>query len=190
MNNLCLLTNLTSSDVAAWAQAVVGSLAIVVGAVVVRWQVKRGREELLVREARRLDALARLLVHLRNAAEEARAEKRKLHRFPPGHPAEPHARFVEIAQAVATHPLENFEGEVAFEAMLNARRVAREAEFLVNPDPELDVNPNFQTTFEMYMKVLNDQIDHLRGEAGRLMKGLLTRYNIEPSEIGKAGHAV
>ncbi|MDB5956441.1 hypothetical protein, partial [Ramlibacter sp.] len=60
MNNLCLLTNMTSSEIAAWAQATVGTVAIVVGAIVVRWQVKRGRKDLLLAEARRLDGLARL----------------------------------------------------------------------------------------------------------------------------------
>jgi hypothetical protein len=189
LNNLCLLTNLTSSDVAAWAQAVVGSLAIIVGAVVVRWQVKRGREEFLLREARRLDGLARLLVHLQEAAKEARLEKRKLERFPAGHLAEPYARFVEVAKATADYPLENFEGEVAFEALLNARRIAREAGPLVNEEPELDVNPKFQATFESYMKILGDQIDLLRAEADRLLKGQLTRYRIDPAEAVEAGNA-
>ncbi|AMO24690.1 hypothetical protein UC35_19940 [Ramlibacter tataouinensis] len=181
---------MTSSDIAAWAQAIVGSVAIVVGAAVVRWQVKRGRRDLLVAEARRLDGLARLLVHLRDAAEEARAAKKKLQRFPLGHPAEPHARYVEVAHATANYPLENFEGEVAFEALLSARRVAREAEPLVNPEPELNVNPNFQATFEMYMRILNDQITLLRAEANRLIEGQLTRYTVEPSGIEKAEHAI
>ena len=79
---------------------------------------------------------------------------------------------------------------MAFEALLNARRVAREAEPLVNPDAELDVNPDFQATFEMYMKILNDQITLLRAEADRLIEGQLTRYIIERTEFGKAGNAV
>lgn len=98
VNNLCLLTNLTSSDVAAWAQAFVGSAAILAGAYSVWWQVRRGRMELLEREAFALDGLARLLVHLKDYAVEARLEKRKLERWPPGHPAEPHIRYAQLAR--------------------------------------------------------------------------------------------
>ena len=60
----------------------------------------------------------------------------------------------------------------------------------MNQDGEFDVNPNFQATFEMYMKILNDQITLLRAEADRLINGQLTRYTIEPAEFGKAGHTV
>jgi hypothetical protein len=186
VNNLCLLTNLSSSDFAAWAQAVVSSLAIVVGAYFVVWQVKRGRMELLEREARTLDGLARLLVHLRDHALEARLEKRELQRWPPGHPGEPNTRYAELAQAVTQYPLDIVEGDVAFEAILNARRVAREIGPLVSPEPELDVNPDFQAPFEMYMSILNDQIGLLRGEAQRLLKGKRTRYTVEAAGAGEA----
>ena len=60
MNQLCFLTDLTGSDVAAWAQAVVGMLAIIAGAIAVHWQIRRGRLELAEREARAYDGLARL----------------------------------------------------------------------------------------------------------------------------------
>lgn len=73
-------------------------------------------------EASRLDDLAYLLVHLRGAAKAARAELRKLLRFPVGHPAEPHTQYVEVAQATVSYPLESFEGEVAFEALLTPLR--------------------------------------------------------------------
>lgn len=179
VNNLCLLTNLSSSDLAAWAQAAVSSIAIVVGACFVVWQVRRGRMDLQEREAQSLDGLARLLVHLRDYAVEARLEKRKLHRWPPDHPAEPSLRFAELAEAVISYPLETVRGEVSFEALLNARRVAREVATLLDPLPELDVNPNLQSTFDAYMKILDDQIRLLRSEAGRLVRGQNTRYSVE-----------
>ena len=100
MNELCVLTNLSSSDVAAWAQATVGAFAIVVGAGAVFWQVRRSRMELSEREARAHDGLARLLIHLKDCAVEARAEKRKTERWPAGHPAEPSSRFKELAEAI------------------------------------------------------------------------------------------
>ena len=77
MNELCVLTNLSSSDVAAWAQATVGAIAIVVGAGAVFWQVRRNRMDLSEREARAHDGLARLLIHLKDCAVESRAEKTK-----------------------------------------------------------------------------------------------------------------
>lgn len=181
MNNLCLLTNLSSSDVAAWAQAVVSSIAIAVGAYSVWWQVKRGRMERLEREAFALDGLARLLVHLRDYAVEARLEKRKLQRWPAGHPAEPHTCYAQLARAVTQYPLEALGADIAFEAILSAQRVTREIDLLVNPDPELDVNPNFQATFEAYMKILDQQIGHLRAEAQCLLIGQRTRFTVKPA---------
>ena len=183
MNNLCLLTNLISADVAAWAQAVVGSIAIVVGACFVVWQVRRGRLQECEREAVGLNGLARLLVHLRDGTVEARLEKRKLERWPHGHPAEPSTRFMELAEAVLRMPLENVHGDAAFEALLNARRVAREIQPLVGPEPELDINPDFQATFEAYVQILNQQIEVLRKEAQGLLKGQRTIYNIEPVPV-------
>ena len=171
MNNLCLLTNLSSSDVASWAQAIVSSIAIGVGAWVVIWQTNRTRLEGSEREARALDGLARLLIHLKDTAREARAERAKLERWPPGHPAEPSTRFRELADAIHSFPLESVNGEVAFEALLNARRAAREMQPLVGPEPELDLNPNFQAVFVQYIGLLEQQILLLRSEADRLVKG-------------------
>ena len=176
MNNLCLLTNLTSADIAAWAQAIVSSIAIVVGAVVVILQARRTRLEASEREARELDGLARLLVHLKDTAHEARAEKRKNERWPPGHPAEPSTRYRELADAVHTFPLEAMHGEVSFEALLNARRAAREIQPLVGPEAEIDVNPSFQNVFAQYVGLLEQQILLLRSEAERLMKGERPRH--------------
>ena len=143
MNTLCLNTNLTSSDVAAWAQAIVSSIAIIVGASVVIWQTRRTRLEASAREARDLDGLARLLLHLKDIAHEARAEKRKMERWPPGHPAEPSTRYRELADAVHTFPLEAVHGEVSFEALMNARRAAREIQSFVGPEAEVDLNLNY-----------------------------------------------
>jgi hypothetical protein len=179
VNNLCLLTDLSSSDVAAWAQAVVGSVAILVGARFVVWQVRRGRLEACEREASGLYGLARLLVHLRDLATEARLEKHKLERWPPGHPAEPATRFTELAEAVHAFPFESVHGEVAFEALLNARRVAREMGPLVSPEPELEVNQNYRVVFEAYIVILNEQIELLRLEATRLLRGERTVFTVE-----------
>lgn len=179
MNNLCLLTNLTSADIAAWAQAVVGSIAIVVGAYFVVWQVRRGRLQECEREANELLGLARLLVHLREGAVEARIEKRKLERWPHGHPSEPATRFLELAEAILRVPLENVHGDAAFEALLNARRVAKEIQPLVGPEPELDINPNFQSTYEAYIKIIDQQIEVLRKEAQALLQGKRTIYSVE-----------
>lgn len=142
--------------------------------------------ELLEREASALDGLARLLVHLRDCAVEARLEKRKLQRWPQGHPAEPHTRYAQLARAVNQYPLEALGADIALEAILNAQRVAREIDLLVNPEPELDINPNRQSTFEAYMKVLDQQIEHLRGEAQRLLKGQRTRFTVESSNAAGA----
>ena len=179
MNNLCLLTNLSSSVVAAWAQAVVGSVAIAVGAYFVVWQVRRARLEICEREASHLYGLARLLVHLRDIATEARLERHKMERWPSGHPAEPATRFMELANAVHSLPLESIQGEVAFEALLNARGAARDIEPLVSPEPELEVNQNYRVVFEAYMGILNEQIELLRAEGARLLRGRRTIYKAE-----------
>jgi hypothetical protein len=176
MNELCLLTHLSSADVAAWAQATVGAIAIVVGAAAVFWQVRRNRLELSEREARSHDGLARLLIHLKDSAVEARAEKRKIERLPLGHPAEPSSRFKELAEAIQCYPLEAIHAELPFEALLNARRVVSEMWPLVSPEPELDINPNFESTFQEYVGLLEQQILLLRAEAQRLLKGERARH--------------
>ena len=171
MNQLCLLTGLTSSDIAAWAQAVVGATAIVVGALAIWWQTRRGRLELCEREAAALDGLARLLIHLKETAVEAREERKKIDRWPAGHPAEPSTRYMEVAEAVRGFPLDAVLGEVAFEALLTARRASREIQPLVGPEVELDVNPNFETVFKVYKQIIEQQIAQLRAEAERRLKG-------------------
>ena len=176
MNELCLFTHLSASDAAAWTQAAVSAAAIVVGAIAIHWQVKRGRLELSEREARAHDGLARLLIHLKDTAVEARAEKRKLERWPVGHPAEPSARFKELAEAVRRYPLESINAEVPFEAMLNARRISSEIWPLIAPEPELDVNKNFENTFLECISLLDNQILLLRAEAQRLLKGERVRH--------------
>lgn len=171
MNQLCFLTNLTSSDIASWAQAVVGTIAIIAGACAVYWQAHRARLEQCEREARALNGLVCLLTHLKNCAQEARAERKKFDRWPIGHPAEPSTRFQELAEAVQRFPLEAAQGEIPLEALLNARRVAKEIQLVVGPEPELDVNPDFERVFHEYTAILEQQILLLRVDAQRLMKG-------------------
>ena len=176
MNQLCLFTNLGSSDLAAWAQAIVSSLAIVAGAGVVIWQTRRARLELSEREARSLDGLARILIHLKDCAQEARDEKRKVNRWPVGHPAEPSTRFTELSEALHRFPLEAAQGEASLEALLRARRVAKEMMPLVGPEPELEVNENFERTYRTYIDILEESIAQLRSEAKSLMKGERARH--------------
>ena len=161
----------TSSDVAAWIQAIGSVLALVAAAGAVAWQTRSARADLAEREARTHEGLAHLLIHLRDTAIEARAEKQKLERWPKNHPAEPYKRFLELATALRQFPLESMQGEVPFEAILNARRALAELEPLVDETPELDVNRNFELVFSTYMARLDDQITLLRKEAARLLKG-------------------
>ena len=84
---------MSSSDIAAWAQAIVSMVAIIVGAVVVYWQTRRARLEQSKREARELNGLALLLIHLKETAIEAHAERNKIERLPYGHSAEPSVIF-------------------------------------------------------------------------------------------------
>ena len=171
MNQLCLLTNLTSSEAASWAQAFVSSVAITVGAWVVIWQTRRTRLEQTEREARVLDGLAHLLFHLIDVAHEARAEKKKMERLPVGHPAEPSTRFQELSEAIHRFPLEAAQGKVPLEALLEARLVAKGLLPLVGPEPELDVNPDLERTFQEYVAILQQQILQLQDKARYLMKG-------------------
>ena len=176
MNELCFFTNLSSSDVAAWAQAGVGALAMAVGASAVFWQVRRGRMELSEREARAHDGLARMLIHLKDSAIDARAEKKRIARWCVGHPAEPSSRFKELAEAIQRYPFEAIHAEVPFEALLNARRAATDIWPLVEPAPELDSNQDNERLFQQHVGVLEEQILLLRGEAERLLKGARARH--------------
>jgi hypothetical protein len=176
MSEVCFLSNLSSSDYAAWAQAIVGTVAIAVGARVVALQATRARLDLSEREARSHDGLARLLVHLKDSALAAREEKRKMERFFPGHPAEPSALFQELADAINRYPLEAIQGEVPFEALLNARRVSREIALFISPEAELDFDPPHEAAFRECIGVLEQQILLLRVEAERLMSGQRPRH--------------
>ena len=176
MNQLCFLANLTSSDFAAWAQAIVSTIAIVVGAGAIVWQTSKTRSEQNQQDALRIDGLARLVIHLRDCAREARLEKTKLARFPPGHPAEPSSRFNEIAEAIRRFPLESAPGELGLDVLLTVRRTIRELESLACPEPELDVNRESQSSYEKQIEVLDAQIGQLRLEARRLMRGERLRH--------------
>ncbi|WP_146097340.1 hypothetical protein [Rhodoferax sp. TS-BS-61-7] len=186
MNELCVLSNLSSSDWAAWTQAGVGAIAMIVGAVAVVWQVRRNRMEISEREARAHDGLARLLIHLKDSAVEARLEKRKLERWPLGHPAEPSSRFKELADAIQSYPLDAIQAEVPFDALLNARRAAREMWPLVSPESEININPDFENTFQQYVGLLEQQILQLRAEAERLYRGEPARHAAAAEMTGSA----
>ena len=177
MNQLCLFTDLTSSEWAAWTQAIVGATAIVAGATAVYWQARRARLELCEREALALHGVAILLTHLKDTAIEAREERKKVDRWPQGHPGEPSSLFSEVANAVRNFPLEVVPGEVAFEAPLAARRASREIESLVGPEPELDVNKDFEPVFKANMGILEQQILKVRVEAQRRLKGEKLRHS-------------
>ena len=173
-----MFTNLTSSDIAAWVQAIVSSVAIIVGAWVIFWQTRRSRLEQTEREARALDGLAYLLLHLKESALEARTVKKQIERLPPGHPAEPISRFQELAETVHRFPLETVQGAVPIEVLLIARRVANGLLPLIGPEPELDVNLEHEHWFQEYVGILDKQILFLHDEAKRLMKGKRVRHAV------------
>jgi hypothetical protein len=176
MNMFCLLTNMSSSDIAAWAQAIVSSIAIIVGALVVYWQTRQTRLEQSEREARALDGLALLLVHLKDTAKEARTEKRKIERLPHGHPADPSARFLQLMEAIGRFPLEAIHGAVPMNALLTSQRVGKELLPYVGPEPELDVIQINEQGFTEYIGILDKQILSLQEEAKRLMDGNSASY--------------
>lgn len=140
---------------------------------VVVWQTHQAHLAATAREAGELFGLARLLTHLREVAHEARAEKTRTERWPHGHPAEPSTRYRELADALHKFPLEAVHGEVSFDALLNARRAAREMQPLVGPEVELDAKTN---TFVKYIDMLDKQILLLHVEAKRLMGGEPTSH--------------
>ena len=179
MNVSCLLTNLTSSDLAAWAQAIVGATAIVVGACCVVWQARRARLQGYEREATELYGLARLLIHLRDTAEEARLERREVQRWPTCHPAEPATRFSELAEALFRMPLGVVYGDAALEALLKTRIVASKIRPLLGPEPELSVNTDLQAMFESCIGILDQQIEILLREANDLLKGKRKACSVE-----------
>ena len=176
MNQLCVLTNLSSSDIAAWAQAIVSSIAIIAGALVVFWQTRRTRLEQSEREARMLDGLALLVIHLKESAHEARAEKKKIERLPPDHPAEPSTRFQQLIEAIHRFPLEAIHGAVPMDALLTSRRIGKELLPYVGPEPELDSLVPNDHRFVKYIEILDRQIASLQGESRRLMSGKRAAY--------------
>jgi len=176
MSNLCLLTNMTSSDIAAWAQAIVSSIAMIVGAWVVYWQTRRARLEQSEREARALDGLALLLDHLRETAKSARAERKKIERLPHGHPAEPSTRYLQLMEAISRFPLEAVHGAVPMGALLTSQRVGNELQPYIGPEPELDVIPSNEQWFTDYIVILDRQIVFLQEEAKRLVDGKSASY--------------
>lgn len=176
MKQLCLLTNLSSSDIAAWAQAVVSSVAIIAGASVVFWQTRRSRLDQSEREARALDGLALLLIHLKESAKTARAEKKRLERLPPEHPAEPSARFYQLIEAIHRFPLEAVHGAAPMDALLTSQRIGKELLPYVGPEPELDLIPDHEHWFNGYIGILDRQILFIQEETKRLRQGKRASY--------------
>lgn len=176
MNKLCFLTNLSSSDIAAWAQAIVSSIAIIAGASVMVWQTGRTRLEQSEREARMLDGLALLVIHLKESAHEARAERKKLERLPPNHPAEPSARFQQLVEAIHRFPLEAIHGAVPMDALLTSRRIGKELLPYVGPEPELDAIVSNDQWFTKYIEILDRQITSVQEESRRLVNGKRASY--------------
>lgn len=174
-----MLTNLTSAEVAAWVQALVSSVAIVVGALVVIWQTYRARLERSEREARVLDGLALLLIHLKECAQAARSERKKLARLSHNHPAEPSTRFQELLDAMYRFPLEAAHGAVPMNAILVGRRTAKELLPYIGPEPELDTNPDYERVFPEYVRTLDSQVLVLQEEARRLRKGGRALYAMD-----------
>ncbi len=161
---------------AAWAQAIVSSIAIVAGALVVFWQTRRTRFEQSEREARMLDGLALLVIHLKESAHEARAEKKRLKRLLLDHPAEPSTRFQQLIEAIHRFPLEAIHGAVPMDALLTSRRIGKELLPYVGPEPELDAIAANDQQFVKYIEILDRQIVSLQGESKRLMSGKRAGY--------------
>ena len=180
MNQLCLLTNLSSSDVAAWAQAIVSSIAIIAGAWVLSWQTRHARLEQSEREARMLDGLAMLLIHLKESALLARAEKKKLARIPSEHPAKPSTTYRRLVEAIQHFPFEALHGAAPMDALLISQQVGNELLPYVGPEPELDVNPDHEDWFLEYIQILDRQITFLQEEAKRLIEGKPASYFTAP----------
>lgn len=170
---------MSSSDIAAWAQAIVSSVAIIVGALVVYWQTRRARFEQSEREARALDGLALLLVHFKETAKEARAERRKIKRLPHGHPAEPSTRFLQLLEAISRFPLEAIHGAAQMDALLTSQRVGKELQPYVGPEPELDVIQSYEQWFTEYIGILDKRILFLQDESKRLVDGKSASYFVK-----------
>lgn len=168
MNQLCLLTDLTSSEMAAWFQAIASFLSIVTGFLVVYCQNRNARQEQKKREARMLEGIALLLDHLKELARNAWTEKKKLERLPVGGPAEPSVLYQEFAEEIHHFPLEAAHGEIPIRALLEARRISNELLPFVNPGVMLDTDPDCERIFNEHIKKLDSQIRSLQKESKRL----------------------
>lgn len=168
MNQLCLLTGLTSSEMAAWTQAIASILTIVAGIWVMYRQMRYARREQNDREARMLEGIALLLSHLKELARNAWAEKKKLKRLPVGDSAEPGTIYQEFAKEIHHFPLEAAHGEIPIRALLIARRISNELQPFVNPGVMLDTDPDCERIFNEHIKKLDSQIRLLQKESKRL----------------------
>lgn len=169
MNQLCLLTDLTTSEMAAWFQAVASFLAIVSGFLVMTCQMRYARQEQNNREARMLEGIALLLSHLKELARNAWAEKKKLERLPVGDPAEPSTIYQEFAKEIHHFSLEAAHGEIPIRALLIARRISNELLPFVNPGVMLDTDPDCERIFNEHIKKLDSQVRLLQKESKRLI---------------------
>lgn len=176
MNELCFLTNLTSSDVAAWAQAIVSSLAIVIGVLVVGWQTHQTRLEAGKREARSLDGLALLIAHAVRCAETTKDELYKSRTCPQAERWDPSKRFQSLVKDIERFPIESVQGEAPVEALLASRAAMDQLYLLIGPEPTLGQLPMDGLDFSECIETMNRQVDLLRAEARSLMKGMRVRY--------------
>ena len=177
MNELCFATNLSSSDIASWAQASVSALAIVAGTGAIFWQVRRARLELAEREARAHDGLARLLVHVKDSARDARQQKLlAMHTFKALTSGDPPEHFKTLAAALEGYPLDSIQSELPLEVLLNARAISRQLWPLVAMQDDLDLDGDSDARFHGHIGALESQISSLRDEASRLLRGERARH--------------
>ncbi len=166
-----------SGSVAAWVQAFGSIIGIGAGAFAVYWQANKARLEQSQRDARMHDALARLLIHARDAARENVIElktKIRLDLISITDKIAPNPRFSSLASAVMNFPLESVQGELGLDALLRARGAV--AGLIALTSDRADFHQAFEYDFRSFIEQLDVQVMSLRSEAERLMKGAPPRH--------------
>ena len=171
MNELCLFTKLTSSEIAAWAQATVAALAIFIGALVVVWQTRQTRIEAGEREARKLDGLALLINYAVRCSEKTIEELHVSRTYPQAERWDPSKKFQSIFKDIAQYPIDSAPGKVPVEALLASRAAMDQLYLLIGPEPTLGQQPMDGLVFSECIETMKKQIDLLQDEATNLRKG-------------------